>query len=158
MFKTNPGELMTNKYYIYGICSSNLGWIQKQVIIIIIIRQPLCPVVGRRPQYAVSKCPNDPVLCCPLPYRVAPVFVQVISPPLGWSLLSSFLVIWSPSGDTRRPSVVFEAVDVPCPGPFRFYQNNSMLFYFDLTIPLDDTLFCTWQSSENKLFCPPYCY
>ena len=24
--------------------------------------------------------PNDPVLCCPLPYRVAPVFVQVVSP------------------------------------------------------------------------------
>ena len=22
--------------------------------------------------------PNDPVLCCPLPYRVAPVFVQVV--------------------------------------------------------------------------------
>ena len=37
--------------------------------------------------------PNDPVLCCPLSYRVAPVFVQVVSPPLGWSPLSSFLVI-----------------------------------------------------------------
>ena len=36
--------------------------------------------------------PNYPVLCCPLPYRVAPVFVQVVSPPLGWSSLSSFLV------------------------------------------------------------------
>ena len=35
--------------------------------------------------------PNDPVLCSPLPYRVAPVFVQVVSPPLGWSPLSSFL-------------------------------------------------------------------
>ena len=56
--------------------------------------------------------PNDPVLCCPLPYRVAPVFVQVVSPPLGWSPLMSFLVIWSPSGDARGPSVVFEAVDI----------------------------------------------
>ena len=56
--------------------------------------------------------PNDPVLCCPLPYRVAPVFVQVVSPPLGWSPLTSFLVIWSPSGDARGPSVVFEAVDI----------------------------------------------
>ena len=37
--------------------------------------------------------PNDPVLCCPLPYRVARVFAQVVSPPLGWSPLSSFLVI-----------------------------------------------------------------
>ena len=43
--------------------------------------------------------PNYPVLCCPLPYRVAPVFVQVVSPPLGWSPL---------------------AVDMPCPGPFNF--------------------------------------
>ena len=38
----------------------------------------------------------------------------------GSSPLSSFLVIWSPSGDTRGPSFVFEAVDVPCPGPFHF--------------------------------------
>ena len=47
--------------------------------------------------------PSYPVLCCPLPDRVAPVFVQVVSPPLGWSPLSPFLVIWSPSGDTRGP-------------------------------------------------------
>ena len=33
------------------------------------------------------------VLCCPLPYRVARVFVQVVSPPLGWSPLSTFLAI-----------------------------------------------------------------
>ena len=64
--------------------------------------------------------PCYPVLCCPLPDRVAPVFVQVVSPQLGCSPLSSFLVIWSPSGDTRGPSVVFEAVDMPCPGPFHF--------------------------------------
>ena len=48
------------------------------------------------------------VLCFPLPYRVAPVFVQVVSSPLGWSPLSSFLVEWSPCGDTRGPLVVFE--------------------------------------------------
>ena len=30
-----------------------------------------------------------------LPYRVAPVFVQVVSLSLGWSLLSSFLVMVS---------------------------------------------------------------
>ena len=74
----------------------------KYFIIIIIIRQLLCHVVGRRPQHAVSK------LSYPLPCRVAPVFVQVGSKPLGWSPLSFFLVIWSPSGDTRGPSVVFE--------------------------------------------------
>ena len=39
--------------------------------------------------------PDDPVLCCPLPYRVAPVFVQVVSPPLGWSPFSSFLIMVS---------------------------------------------------------------
>ena len=47
----------------------------------------------------------------------APVFVQVVSPPIGWHPLSYFLVVWSPSGHTRGPSVVFEAVDMPCPGP-----------------------------------------
>ena len=74
--------------------------------------------------------PNDPVLCCPLPYRVAPVFVQVISPPLDWSPLTSFLVIWSPSGDARGPSVIFEAVDMPCPGPFHFSHSVDYIYEF----------------------------
>ena len=65
-----------------------------------------------------SACRLQVILCSPLPNRVAPVFVQVVSPPRDWSPLSSFLVIWSPSGDTRGPSVVFKAVDMPCPGPF----------------------------------------
>ena len=79
--------------------------------------------------------PNDPVLCCPLPYRVAPVFVQVVSPLLGWSPLSSFLVIWSPSGDTRGPSVVFEAVNIPCSGPFHFSHSVDYIYEF---CPLPD--------------------
>ena len=95
-------------------------------------RQPLCPVVGRRPQHAVSKLP---VLCCHLPYRVAPVFVQVVSPPLGWSPLSYFLVIRSPSGDARGPSVVFEAVDMPCPGPF--HLSHSVDYIYEIC-PLPD--------------------
>ena len=80
---------------------------------------------------------NYPVLCCPLPDRIAPVFVQVVSPPLGWSPLSSFLVIWSwsPSGDTRGPSVVFEAVDMPCPGPFHFSYSVDYIYDF---CPLPD--------------------
>ena len=59
------------------------------------------------------------ILCCLLPDRIAPVLVQVVSPPLGsgWSPLSSFLVRWTPRGDTRGPSVVFKPVDMPCPGP-----------------------------------------
>ena len=78
--------------------------------------------------------PNYPVLCFPLPYRVAPVFVQVVSPSLGWSPLSSFLVIWSPTGDTRGPSVVFEAVDMPCPGPFHFSYSVDYIDDFVLSL------------------------
>ena len=74
--------------------------------------------------------PNYPVMCCPLPYRVAPVFVQVVSPPLGWSPLSSFLVIWSPSGDARGPSVIFEAVNMPCRGPFHFSHSVDYIYEF----------------------------
>ena len=77
--------------------------------------------------------PNYPVLCCPLPYRVAPVFVR--SPSLGCSPLSSFLVIWSPSGDTRGPSIVFEAVDRPCPGPFHYSHRVDYIYDF---CPLPD--------------------
>ena len=79
--------------------------------------------------------PNYPVLCCPLSYRVAPVFVQVVSPPLGWPPLSSFLIIWFPSGGRRGPSVVFEAVDMPFPGPFHF--SHSVHYIYDLC-PLPD--------------------
>ena len=79
--------------------------------------------------------PNYPLLCFPLSYRVAPVFVYVVSPPLGWSPLPSFLVIWSPSGDTRGPSVVFEAVDMPCPGPFHFSYSVDYIYDF---CPLPD--------------------
>ena len=67
-------------------------------------------MVGRRPQHAVSKLACLVLSSVTVPDRVVPVFVQVVSPPLGWSPLSSFLVIWSPSGDTRVPSVA-----VPCP-------------------------------------------
>ena len=87
--------------------------------------------------------PNYPVLCCPLPYRVAPVFVQVVSPPLGWSPLSSFLVIWSPSGDARGPSVVFEAVNMPCPACHarRFIAIERGDGGAD---PVCDPTFCSW--------------
>ena len=81
--------------------------------------------------------PNYTLLCCPLPYRVAPVFVQVVSPPLGWSPLSSFLVIWSPSGDARGPSVVFEAFNMPCPGPFHFSHSVDYIYEF-CPLPLPD--------------------
>ena len=76
--------------------------------------------------------PSYPISCCPLPYRVAPVFVHVVSPPLGWSPLSPFLVMWSPSGDTQGPSVVFEAVDIPCPGPFHLSHIADYIYDFCL--------------------------
>ena len=76
--------------------------------------------------------PRQPVLCSPLPYRVAPVFVQVVSPPLGLSPLSYVLVIWSPSGVRRRKSVIFEAVDMHCPGLLHVYHITDYIYDFCL--------------------------
>ena len=45
-----------------------------------------------------------------------------------WFPLSSFLVIWSPSRDTRGPLVVFEAVDMPCPGPLHFSHIADYIY------------------------------
>ena len=77
--------------------------------------------------------PNYPVLCCPLPYRVAPVFVQVVSPPLGWSPLSSFLVIWSPRVEVHRLS--FRRLICPAQDHFIFLTVDiiSMTFVLSLT-------------------------
>ena len=57
--------IMLDRIEMYMITNHNqFGFKRKHstdqciyVIIIIIIRQPLCPVVGRRPQHAVSKLP-----------------------------------------------------------------------------------------------------
>ena len=94
------------------------------IIIIIIIGQPWLGEGLSMPS------PNYPVLCFPLQYRFAPVFVYVVSPPLGWSPLSFFLVIWSPSGDTRGPTLIFEAADMPCPGPFNFSYSVDYIYDF----------------------------
>ena len=85
--------------------------------------------------------PNYPVLWCPLPYCVAPVFVQVVSPSLGWSPLLSFPVIWSPSGGTRGPSVVFEAVDMPCPGrPISVFSGTMYIISITFVLSLTQML------------------
>ena len=42
---------------------------------------------------------------------------------------------WSPSGDTRGPSVVFEAVDMPCPGPLHLSYSVDYIYDF---CPLPD--------------------
>ena len=45
------------------------------------------------------------------------------------------LFLWSPSGDARGPSVVFEAVNMPCPGPFHFSHSVDYIYEF---CPLPD--------------------
>ena len=54
----------------------------------------------------------------------------VVYPPLGWSPVPSLLVIMAPSGDTRGPSVVFEAVDMPCQGPFNLSHIADYIYDF----------------------------
>ena len=44
--------------------------------------------------------------------------------------------LWSPSGDTRGPSVVFDAVDMPCPGQFHFSHIADYIYDF---CPLPDS-------------------
>ena len=72
--------------------------------------------------------PSDPVLCCNLPGCVPPIFVQLqVTRNDGWSPLSSCLVVRIQVSDTLSPTVVFEAVDVPYPGPFHFFSHCSLL-------------------------------
>ena len=92
------------------------------------------------------------VVCSSLPDCVAPVFVQVVSPTLGWS---RFFVIWSPSGDTRCSSVAFEALDMPCQGPFHFLTllNRSLTFVLSLTHMLDFLPLYVMLSIFLSMFC-----
>ena len=46
---------------------------------------------------------------------------------------------WSPSGDTQGPSVVFEAVDVPCAEPLHFPHDADYVYGF---CPLPDPDVC----------------
>ena len=64
---------------------------------------------------------------CAVHCQIVPL--QYVSP------LSSFPVIWSPSGDTLGPSVVFEAVDVPCQAPLHICHiaDYTMNFVLSLT-------------------------
>ena len=49
-----------------------------------------------------------------------------------------FLSLWSPSCDARCPSVVFEAVNMPCPGPFHF--SHSVDYIYELCLSLTQML------------------
>ena len=57
-------------------------------------------------------------LCCHLASRDTRSSLHLLS-----GLLAVFSCrTWFSSGDTRGPSVVFEAVNVPCAGPLRLYH------------------------------------
>ena len=88
----------------------------------------MCPMVGRRPQHDVSKLLSCAVLC-------HIVSLQYLSRSslhrLAGLSCRLFLVIWSPSVDTRGPSVVFEVVDMPCPGPFHFSHSVDYLNIYE---------------------------
>ena len=102
------------------------------IIIIIIIRQPLCPVVGRRPQHAISK-----LLCLVLSSAIS-CRSSICLGRLSTAWLVSLVVCschMVSNGDTRGPSVVFEAVDMPCPGPFHFSYSVDYIYDF---CPLPD--------------------
>ena len=72
--------------------------------------------------------------CAVLCHIVSLQYLSKSSPSFGWSPLSSFLVIWSPIGDTRGPSVVFEAVDMHCPVPLNFITLLVMSMTFVLSV------------------------
>ena len=99
----------------------------------IIIRQPMCPVVFTK----ASAYRLQITLSCA--FRCHIVSLQYLSRSslhrLAGSPLSSFLVIWSPSGDTRGPSVVFEAIYIPAQDHFIFLTVLiiSMTFVLSLT-------------------------
>ena len=76
--------------------------------------------------------------CTALCHIVSPQYLSMSSLHRLAGLVS--LVIFScrmvsASGDTRGPSVVFKAVDVPCPGPLNFFTLliMSMTFVLSLT-------------------------
>ena len=79
-----------------------------------------------------SACRLQMTLSCAVLYHV--VSLQYLSRS-SLHRLSYFLVIWPPSGDTRGPSDVFEAVDMPCPGPFHFSHSVDYIYEF---CPLPD--------------------
>ena len=82
--------------------------------------------------------PNDPVLCCSLPLSCRS---SICPGRLSTAWLVSLVVfsfIWSPSGDARGPSVVFEAVNMPCPGPFHFFSHSVDYIYEFCPLPDPD--------------------
>ena len=86
-------------------------------------------MVGQRPQHAASK-----LACLVLSSARSCPSCSICLGRLTTAWLVS-LVISSPNGDTRGPPVVFEAVDMPCPGPFHFSYIAEYIYNF---FPLPD--------------------
>ena len=65
-------------------------------------------------------------------------YLSRLSSPLGWSPLPSFLVVWSPSGDTRGPScsptAIYNMVDVP------FWRTTSFFAHLKKTSTVEPHL------------------
>ena len=93
------------------------------IIIIIIIRQPLCPVVGRRPQRAVSSAISCRSSICPGRLSTAWLVSLVV-----------FLVTWSPSGDMRGPSVALRRLICRAQDHFMFITVLVIYMTCDLSL------------------------
>ena len=77
--------------------------------------------------------PNYPVLCCPLPYRVAPVFVHVVSPPRGWS---SFFLSYGLQVMTREVHrLSLRRLICPAQDHFSFLSVHYIYEFCPLTDP-----------------------
>ena len=92
-------------------------FVVQHVIIIIIIRQPIVPWLGK----VISVCRLLVSQSCGVHCLI--VSLQYLSKLSlhrfdGLTCRICLAKVSSPSGDTRGPSVVFEAVDMASPGPF----------------------------------------
>ena len=74
--------------------------------------------------------PCKPVLCCPLLSSFQHLSRSSLHRLAGLPCRIFLSYMWSPSGDTRGPSVVLEAVDMPCPGPFHCSHIADYIYDF----------------------------
>ena len=91
-------------------------------------------MVGRRPQHAISKLACL-VMSSAISCRSSICPGRLSNAWLGSLVVFSCHIIWSSSGDTRSPSVVLEAVDMPCPGPFHFSHSVDYIYDCFLSLP-----------------------
>ena len=82
--------------------------------------------LGRMPQHATSK-----FACLALSFARS-CLSSIYPSCLSTASMISLAVCSCPSGHTSVPSVVFEAVGVPCPGPFNVFTLLIMTFVLSL--------------------------